>query len=35
MNIINISRASEETIKKLLEIGVLYIGDDDQLHVRE
>lgn len=30
-----IERASEATIKALIEAGILYIGDDDQLHVVE
>lgn len=33
-NIIPIERASEETIKKLIEIGILYL-DDDGLHVSD
>lgn len=31
----NIPRASEETIKSLINYGVLYIGEDNQLHVIE
>lgn len=33
--IIAIERADENTIKKLIEMGILYIGDDDVLHVVE
>lgn len=33
--IINIERADEATIKKLIEMGIIYIGDDDMLHVVE
>ena len=29
----NIPRAGEETIKNLIKAGVLYIGEDNQLHV--
>lgn len=29
--IINIERADEATIKKLIEMGIIYIGDDDML----
>ena len=37
MNILGkeIPRASEELIKKLINKGILYIGDDDQLHATE
>lgn len=33
--IINIERADEKTIKKLIELGIIYIGEDDMLHVVE
>lgn len=33
--IIKIQRASEETIKYLIEVGILYVGEDNQLHVKE
>lgn len=33
--IIEIKRADEKVIKKLIEIGVIYIGEDNQLHVSE
>ncbi len=33
--IIEIQRASESTIKYLLEVGILYVGDDNQIHVTE
>lgn len=32
--IINIERANEETIKGLIDAGVLYIGEDNKIHVR-
>lgn len=37
MNILGkeIPRASEALIESLLKIGILYIGDDDQIHVIE
>lgn len=31
----NISRASEETIQVLIDLGVIYPGDDGELHVNE
>lgn len=31
--IINIQRASASTINTLIELGVIYVGKDDQLHV--
>lgn len=33
--IIKIERASEETIKQLLEWGIIYIGEDNQIHVTD
>mgnify|MGYP007085031379 FL=1 len=33
--IIHIVKANEITIAKLLDAGILYIGDDDLLHVVE
>ena len=32
---IEIKRASEKTIKTLIEKGIIYIGNDNQLHVNE
>ena len=32
---IEIKRASEKTIKSLIEKGIIYIGNDNQLHVNE
>ena len=32
---IEIKRASEKTIKALIEKGIIYIGNDNQLHVNE
>ena len=31
----NIPRASEETIQALIVLGVIYLGDDGELHVNE
>jgi hypothetical protein len=33
--IINIERASEETINQLLKLGILYVGEDNQIHVAD
>lgn len=35
MDIIRIDRASEETVQRLIDMGILYIGEDNQLHVKE
>ena len=32
---IEIKRASESTIKALIDKGIIYIGNDDKLHVNE
>ena len=32
---IEIRRAKEETINKLIDMGIIYIGNDDKLHVNE
>lgn len=32
---IEIPRASEKTIKTLIDMGIIYIGNDNQLHVNE
>ena len=32
---IEVNRASEKTIKSLIEKGIIYIGNDNQLHVNE
>ena len=32
---IEVKRASEKTIKALIEKGIIYIGNDNQLHVKE
>ena len=31
----NVPRASEETIQVLIDLGVIYPGDDGELHVNE
>ena len=31
----NVPRASEETIQALIDLGVIYPGDDGELHVNE
>ena len=31
----NVPRASEETINALIQLGVLFIGEDNELHVNE
>lgn len=31
----DITRADESTIKALLDAGLIYIGEDNELHVRE
>lgn len=31
----NIPRASEETIQALIDLGVIYLGDDGEFHVNE
>lgn len=31
--IIKIPNASEATIERLIDLGILYIGEDDELHV--
>lgn len=33
--IIRISRASEKTILSLMKAGILYIGEDNKIHVKE
>lgn len=32
---IEIRRANERTIKTLIDMGIIYIGNDNQLHVNE
>ena len=31
----NVPRASEETINALIQLGVLFVGEDNELHVNE
>ena len=33
--IIKIERADEKTIEQLLKLGVIYIGEDNQIHVTD
>lgn len=33
--LISIPRAKEELIKALIDAGILYIGSDNQIHVKE
>ena len=33
--IIEIQRASEQTVKALIDAGILYVGEDNQIHVTE
>ena len=31
----NIPRADERTVQRLMDMGLIYVGDDNQLHVKE